>query len=497
MNSISIDFKQRGIEGAEGANFSPEPKKYEKVLPVGLKRASNKVDSRRRTQAAVSNGKVAMMEIQKRWWFFGWVLCLVMVVASTAGAEEEAKTRVTLTQIPGGGADQVGMAINEIEGVEAFPTEWFEQQVRGRAFQPEGITNRPTDLVWVMRGSNIAVLIDFQEDGEEEYLVRLITAAEGQPVGQFHVDRGEAGPTRGAIRLVVAELERFLGVTVVASDPPPVVEVDERTAREAESIDPEEVRRLAAEERAARAARLSQDWLWARAHFRFFQRNFTAAGANAVSTFNSAGFPGFELDIEAFPFVLGNPDMVEPGVYITYNHGFDGLRLVNQSAEPPVEELLTVHNFSVEGGMIYRLDSPLEEGMQQLRFKIGGRYEGFSIPENPVLRATSMISLVVGTRLVLPVGLIDRFAVTAAVDVVPFSSFSTGAEFFGQNSFSYGFGSEMGFVYEVMDNLFLSAGYTFRVVRSNFTGEGEEGIFLDSEVFEMNQGLRAGIVYQY
>lgn len=437
------------------------------------------------------------MENRKRWWLFGWTFCLFFVFASTGSAETETKLRVTLTEIPGGGGDQVGMAINEIEGVESFPTEWFYQQVRGRAFQPDGIADRPSDLVWVMRGGNVAILLDFQEDGEDEYLVRLITPEEGLPVKEFHVDRGESGPTRGAVRLVVAEMERFIGVTVVASEPREEVVVDERTAREAEAEDPEVVRQRAAEERAARAAELSSDWLWARAHFRLFQRNFTAAGANAVSTFNSAAFPGLELDVEAFPFVLGNPDMIEPGVYVTYNHGFDGLVLRNEAVDPPVEESLTVHNLSIEGGMIYRLDSPLEESMRQLRFKIGGRFESFSVPENPVLRSTSLVSMVVGTRLVLPVGLVDRFAVTAAVDVVPFATFMNGAEHYGENSYTYGFGSEMGFVFEVMDNLFLSSGYTFRVLRSNFEGEGEEGIFLNSEVFEMNQGLRAGIVYQY
>lgn len=443
------------------------------------------------------------MENQSRYWWFGIVVMVVTLMAQTVWADDE-KVRIALVEIPGGGSDRVLEAVNGIEGVEAMPPSWFVQQVRGRAFQPDGIADRPGDLVWVLRGGNVSILMDFRPDGEE-YLVRLITPEEGLPVHQFHIDRGDEGPSRGGVRLVVAELERYLGVTVVASEPPPQQEVTpqtERAQREAQAEDPEEIRRRAAEERSALAERLSSDFLWVRLHGRMFHRNFTAAGVNAVSSFNSAAFFGFELDVEAFPFVLGNPDMVEPGVYLTYNHGFDGLLLTDISQDPPTEERRSINNISVEGGMIYRLDSPLEDSMRQLRFKIGGRYETFSIGErilsnDLVLTNTAFVSLVIGTRLVLPVELLEGFAVTAAVDLVPFSTFTTDAEVYGTNSFTYGFGSEMGFVFRVSDALFLSAGYTFRILRSNFEGEGLDGIFGNSEVYEMNQGLRAGIVYQY
>lgn len=88
---------------------------------------------------------------------------------------------------------------------------------------------------------------------------------------------------------------------------------------------------------------------------------------------------------------------------------------------------------------------------------------------------------------------------------MPLAVFTRGEELFGGDSMTYGFGSELGMMYEVMDNGFLSAGYNFRMMRSRFSDGGEPFnddeesplIFEDSEVFDLNQGLRAGFVYQY
>lgn len=457
------------------------------------------------------------MENQRRWWLFNLLLGLFVVLAPTVWAQGGQETvRITFTEVPGGGEDSIREALAELAGVEVRPSSWFNQQVRARAFQPDGIADRPSDLVWVLRGGNISILMDFAFEGENEYVVRLITPEEGRATHQFIIDRGDEGPTRGGLRLLVAEMERYLRAATLAPVAEPTTEgptgggastpIDEAQGQQAPSAltatnlppeDPEAMRQRAAAERRALAERLSSDFLWARLNFRLFNRNFTAAGEDAVSSFSSAPFPGFELDIEAFPFVLSNPDMIAPGVYVTYNHGFDGLTLIDETQDPAVEQRLGVNNLALEGGMIYRLDSPLDESMRQLRFKIGARYEAFSIAENPLLNPTSMMSMVVGTRLVLPIDVVDRFAVTAAVDIVPFSSFMNGAAFYGGNSFSYGFGSEMGFVFEMVDSFFMSAGYTFRVLRSNFDGESEDGTFVNTEVYEMNQGLRAGIVYQY
>ena len=430
----------------------------------------------------------------KRLWLSGLMVAAITLMASTAMASD--LIRVTMAEVPGGGTDAVKQTLQEIEELEVHPSDWFYQQVRGRAFQPAGVTNRSSDMMWVMRGSSIDIVVDFVTEDEDEYLVRLLTRAEGLPEHEFHVDRGEDGPTRGALRLLRTEVERFIGA---GPAPPPVVEVDEdsREAREAQAEDPDVVRQRRAEEEAALAQRLQRDWLWARLNFRLFRKDFVVDGRNAVYSWTSGSFPGFELDIEAFPFSLTNSDMMEAGVYVTYNHGFDGLTIIDESADPPEQLSLTVNNFSIEGGAIYRLDSPLDENNRQLRFKVGARYEAFSIPENPVYVSTGIVSLVLGTRLVLPVDLVgDEFAVTAAVDVVPFAAFGAGGETFGQTSFSYGFGSELGFVYEVANNFFLSAGYGFRLVRSSFTGDGE-GQFTDSDAFDLNQGLRAGVVYQY
>lgn len=432
-----------------------------------------------------------------RWGVGLFVVSLLVLMSSLAFAQgTEKPPRVTLAELPGGGTEQVLETLGEIESIELMEPEWFYQQIRGRAFQIYGITDRPGDLKWVMRGSNIDLVIDFKIDGESEYLVRIITSEEGMAEEEFAIDRDEEGPTRGGLRLLRGELERFLGLSVTAEElrAAQAAMPTEEVAPE----DPEEMRQRAAREREALAERLTRDWLWARAHFRYFQRDLSVAGENAVYTFGSGGFAGFEIDLEAFPFVLANPDMIEPGIYFTYNHGFDGMRLIDETGDEPVEMGLSINNLSVEGGLIYRLDSPLEESIRQLRFKLGARYEAFSITENPVLPGTSLVSVVLGTRLALPVPLIhEGFAVTAAVDIVPFAAFNDGAELFGKTSYSYGFGSELGIIYEVIDHFFLSAGYAFRLARTNFEGAGSSEGFVDSTGFELNQGLRAGVIYQY
>jgi hypothetical protein len=426
-----------------------------------------------------------------RWWSVG-VVALGCLVSSMAFADEVHV--VTLTAIPGGGEEQVIAALQEIEELDVRDSAWFYQQVRGRAFSPQGVGDRASDVMWVMRGSNIDIVIHFREESDDELLVRFLTAEEGLPAHEFHVDRGEEGPTRGGIRLIRGEMERYIGVgqpEVIYQAPidESEIPVDPAVARE---------RALAAE--AARAERLQRDWLWARAHIRMFRKDFAVAGAAPSLSFTTGFFPGLEIDIEAFPFVLGNADMVEPGVYLTYNHGFDGLRLIDESHSPPQETILRVNILSVEGGLIYRLDSPLDENQhrnRQLRFKLGGRYETYAIPENPVRPATSLVSLVVGTRLVLPIPLIgEEFGITAAVDIIPVAGFVDGATVFGGASANFGFGSELGVVYEVVNKLFLSAGYSFRMMRSIFSGVGTSGLE-DASLFDLNQGLRAGVVYQY
>lgn len=454
---------------------------------------------------------------RKMKWFMGLALGLLMLVlALPAYAEEEAREfRIALTEIPGGGEARVQEALQEVPTFDVRSSEWFEQQVRGRAFRVPGVTERPSDMMWVIRGSSIDVVVVFVEDGEDEYLVKLLTARDGTSEYEFHVDRGDDGPTRGGARLVRIEIERFASGDVVTQTDDDVDLVDaslvgdetDAAGQEAqrERRDPEAIRQEAAREQAALEERLSRDWLWARVHFRLFQNDFSAAGTDSVYSYDSM-FPGFELDIEAFPFVLGNTDLVQAGFYVTYNHGFDGITIADSRTE--VE--YGINDLTLEGGAIYRLDSPLDESNRQVRFKLGARYESFMVSSrrrtaateedalrNPiaVFQTRSLVAVVLGLRLVQPV-FVEEFAITAGVDIAPIAFFGAGAELFGETSFSYGFGTELGMVYEMVDNFFLSAGYTFRLTRSDFEGISETA-FIDSDLFNLHRGLRAGLVYQY
>ncbi len=410
-------------------------------------------------------------------------------------AQGDAEYLVTMSTVPGGGEDRLIAELSEIPEIDLRESDWFYAQVRQRAFTSAGIGDRESDVMWVMRGSDIDIVIYMTSEGMDEIRVRFLTPAEGLAEHEFYVDRGDEGPTRGAVRLIRAELERFIGsgqTTVIVERPPE----DEEEV----TVDPREERERAIAAETARAERLQRDWLWARAHFRMFRKDFGLAGAAPELSFQTGFMAGFELDVEAFPFVLGDPDMVEPGVYVTYNHGFDGLNIIDEGQDPPVQTSVSVNLVSIEGGLIYRLDSPLDEDQhrnRQLRFKLGARYDTYNIGENPVRPTTATASLVLGTRLVLPIPLIgEEFGITAAVDVVPVAGFVDGAAVFGGGSTNFGFGSELGMVYEVMDKLFMSAGYSFRVMRSVFSGEGEAGVE-NASVFAMTQGLRAGVVYQY
>lgn len=445
-----------------------------------------------------------------RWSLAGWMILLVLLWAMPAAADDDEEVdsyRVVIIEIPGGGEEALKDAISGIPNLELRSHDWFVEQVEERAFQPSTITDNPSDLRWVMDGSDIDLVIDFNVENDEDFQVRLITAEEGEAEREFLADRShDGGLRRGGASVIRYGLEDFLDArpeVVAAAAQASEEESDDESDDDEEEIadSPQALREQAARDKDELGERFARDWLWARLHLRMLQKDTSVASNDAVYTYNSGGFFGYELDLEAFPFGQSNPDMVETGMYATFNHGFYGFTITDESTDESDE--VSVHNLTIEGGALYRLDSPLEENNRQLRFKIGGRFESFSVTENPQIPSTTMTSLVLGTRLVLPVGL-EEFAVTAGLDISPLSYFGTGSDRFGASAFSYGFSSELGILYEVMDNGFLSAGYTFRLIRTDFSGEGEPVgdsedpvVFEDSNAFDLNQGLRAGFVYQY
>lgn len=445
------------------------------------------------------------------WLVFGMVLLAFSLGGTTAWADDDEAPepfRIVVLEAPGGGTEVVEEAIEDIPNLELRSYEWFGEQVEARAFNIDDVVDTPSDLVWVMDGSDIDLVIDIKEASEQDYQIRFIVADGAETEREFLADRGQDGQMRrGGAALIRFELEDFLQVRPTFSAPEPEASDDDeddedaRPERAIDESDPGAMRQRAAQDREDLKERLSRDWIWVRGHGRWFQKDFNVAARDAVFTYRSGGFFGFELDAEVFPFGMNNPDMTETGFYLNYNHGFYSLVETDEEGEELQE--LSVNNLSLEGGALYRLDSPLDDSNRQLRFKIGARYDAFSISDNASIPSTALVSFVLGTRLALPV-FFDGFAVTASVDISPAALFLEGGQFFGADSFTYGFGSELGILYEVFDNGFLSAGYTFRLLRTDFTGDGEtlgaednSVVFSESDAFDLNQGLRAGFVYQY
>lgn len=456
-----------------------------------------------------------MVDLKIRWIVATLVAAAVVLSGSSAFADDDDLLRVVVVDIPDGDNRIVADELSHIEGLELMPYDDFIDEVQSRAFNPDTILDNSSDLSWVMDGSNIGLIINFEVEDDQAYRVDFITEEDASSEHDFLADRNAEGAVvRGGAAIIRLELEQFLGErpqivaeALAQADPAQQDDVDDddddADAVDPGSLDPEAMRQAAAEDEEAMREMLSRDWLWLRAHGRLFQKDFSAAAREAVYTHKSGGFPGYELEVEAFPLGMNNPDMADTGFYASLNHGLYGLTIVDETGDEPEEQDASVNNLTLEAGAVYRLDSPLDQDNRQLRFRIGGRYEAFSVEDNPEVPSTAVASLVLGTRLVLPL-LTDELALTAGADIAPLAFFTTGEELFGEQSFSYGFGAELGAIYEVMDGGFLSGGYTFRMMRSDFDGAGEPFgheahpvSFEDSEVFDLNQGLRLGFIYQY
>lgn len=424
-------------------------------------------------------------------------------------ADEPSETRIVVTEVADGSVGPVRSELSDVPGVDLRSYDWFVNQVESRAFRPDGILDNPSDLQWVMDGGNIDLVIAFDEASEQDYRVRFIIADGAQTEREFMADRGHDGRIRrGGAMVIRYELEDFLQLrpgdarVATPSEQPSTSDDDEDD--DLSSADAEALRQQAAADHEALRERLSRDWLWLRANGRVFRKEFAVATPDDVFTYESGGFFGFQLDVEMFPFGRDDPDREQAGFYLNYDHGFYGVTIIEESAGETTQYNVGVNNLTIEGGALYRLDSPLEETNRQIRLKLGGRYENFLVSENPEIPGTSVLSLVVGTRLVLPIG-VDEFAVTSEVDIAPLAFFGTNEEIFGADSFSYGFSADLGLQFQLTDSGFLSAGYGFRLVRSYFDGDGdlmdEENpdslVFSDSDTFDLNHGLRVGYVYQY
>lgn len=438
------------------------------------------------------------------------VTALVLMLAAPAMADDD-EFLVVVTALEDGSDRNVQRELSEIPGVRVQSHEWFARQVESRAFRVDRVLNDLDDLEWVMEGAGIDLVITFEERDESDYRVRLIRAENVRSPIEFLADRGHDGAIRrGGAMVIRYELEELLDVRPDARAAAPApAEVDEED--EVGAMDPESLRQRAAAEHRARREELSRNWLWVRGFGRFQQKDFTVAVYghenidDAVYSFQSGGMPGVSLEVEAFPFGRNDPDEFSAGFYGRYDHAFHGLTITLPD-ETRIE--VPINDISMEFGALYRIDTPLDEDRRQIRLKVGMRYDLYSVSDDIVVPSTSMLSPVLGTRLVIPIA-IPEFAIVSNLDVMPIAMFQRNNEIFGKDSFSWGFGADVGLQFEIFANGTISLGYDFQFFRSYFDDEGEvldeaggdlpvfEEAFFNAEVYDFSHGLRVGFIFHY
>lgn len=428
------------------------------------------------------------------------MLVLTAVFSTDVAAQPQPKpVRIVVLEVPGGGSDRLFSEIQSIDNLDVRDITWFMNQVKGRGFRADTIFEKPSDLRWVMSGSDINFMLRvvLNED-ETGYIAHFIEAESGQPRRSVPVDMSESGLSAAGAAFLKLETERITGVVSVANQSEKsesVVILDDEA--EVPADEPEVVLAKAAKAKQAVRDRLQRDWLWLRGGFRLIGKDVLVASASETYSYASGMMPGFELDVEAYPLSLSNPEMASAGLYLNYYQGFETVQVLLEN-----DDILSlpINHLGIEGGAIYRLDSPLDGEnsltSRQVRLKLGARYTASLVGENDVIPSTSVVSIVVGARLVFPVGM-PGLAMWANADLVPIAFAGSQAQLYGQTSHSYGFGTELGFLYEFYPKLGAAVGYGFQMIRTGYTGAGLLDGFEDSLAFELVQGMRISLVYQY
>lgn len=421
------------------------------------------------------------------------VACLVVLAWMPRAQAQSDEARLVVLDVPGGGTERLTEALGTIEGVELYDQAWFIEQLQERGFKASGIMNRPKDLHWVMKGASIDYVIFLKPEGEDTYAANVVEEKTGEPALTFSIDRTDKGLSEAGAELARREIADFLGK---AEPEAAIARVDEEVD-EPEPVDPNEIRRQAAQRDKEILERLSKDWLWARAKFRMLRRDLSVADANRhVLAHESPMYPGLEAMVEAYPLGSVDPEYAPAGFYLSYTHGFDSVAVTNAEGE---DQTISITHLEIEGGSIYRIDSPLGRQSSainaRVRIKAGVRYVADLPDDNPVLPETSNTQLVFGGMLNYP-AIFDRFAVQGQLEFIPLAFWGGGQAEFGESSFTYGFAARLGALYAWTDHFGLEFGYGFRVLRTTFEGSGASE-FEDAQAFELVQGLDVGVLYQY
>ena len=406
-----------------------------------------------------------------------------------SSSQGETPKRLVILNIPGGGTDRLRSSLDELKAFEFKGQGWFIKQIRSRAIKPKGIMSRHEDLAWLMTQAKMDYILYLVPTDESIYKVNLVEQSTGKPALQTTADRTDEGLSQAGARLIAREIEDYLA----PEEPEP--KADEQA--DSKPADPEKVVEQAEEDTEQKRQQARRHWLWASGRFRLFKRDLTVAGSNnAVLSYASKYYPGFELDVEFYPLGPSNPEWATFGLLVDFNQGFESVEDEDNAGEI---ESISISQTPIEGGPIFRLENPFKRDgsllRPRIRFKFAVRHTAYAVDKNDRLPSTSMTSIIAGALLSQPV-LFDGFAAEAELEITPVAFFGRGGGLFGTSSLSHAFATRIGVKYAFSEAIRAVGGYRFRLNHSKFQGTGSSD-FVDSEAFELVQGIDVGIQYEY
>ncbi len=435
------------------------------------------------------------------------VLCaaVLAIAPRTAHAQDAPPktTRVALLSVPGGGTKKLTDAIGSIDHVEVKGQGWFLDQIKSRGFQAKGIMKRSDDIKWLMKGAKISYIVYLIAKSDTAYEARVVGPKTGKVVHTFSIDRTPEGLSDAGARMAKHDFAQFLDKQLHPVDP-----AAEKRKREKEKArlaklkrekDPNEVKKKAASAKNAAKQAYSKDWLMVTVGASGLRRDLHVASGvdtnQAVLAYTSAFYPGIDLGVEMFPIGMSNPDYASVGFFADYTHGFDSVTVQNSDN---TKDNVSITHMDLRAGVMYQLGDALKlKTSKEAHFdlKVGVRYTGFSAVDNVALPSTSHTSLLIGAR-VTRQAFSNNFKVRAGVQIEPIGVYGTGATLFGESAHTYGFGGNLGGMFNATDNIGFTLGYSFELERTVFTGTGQAD-FVDANAFELVQGFNGGLFYQY
>lgn len=393
------------------------------------------------------------------------ILALAVALFYPGFALAQDVARTVVLEVEGGGTQRLEATLAEVPGVEIRTQDWFLDQVKKSGGKTKKIMSRPEDLRFVMISADIRYIVAIQGD-EEQWSVAFFDDA-GEPVKKMELARDGGELTIEEAQRIRGTLEDLLGI-----EPEPVV------AQEAPTADAPPEREVA--EVAPSPARPTTDAesLRLTAAAAMFKRDVSIAGENgAVLTFRSAFYPGARLEGAWFPG-FGEFDALWLGFVVNGAVGFD--TLVTE------EESIPIRQIEAEGGVVLRSRGALS-------LEVAARHVRYQLPSNDFLPTLTATLLRAGVAFRESFG---KWTVVAQADAVPVGFAGSHARLFGESAVMYGFGGEVHVGYAFSDRLGARVGNGFRLVRTDFAGQGSLE-FRDTRAFELVWGPDVGITLAY